>query len=158
MRIAPGRFVTLTYRLTRRDGRVLEQHLTDEALCVCHGSGQLPTWLETLLQGRRAGDRLVVELAPEEACGRRHPGATRWVPRSAWKGRGPPSPGAAVRLETTDGRQAIGWVTAARADRIAVDLDDPLAGEPLRLTVRIHGVAREPPELATSRPCRPTWR
>ncbi len=46
-----------------------------------------------------------------------------------------------VRVETQDGASAVGRVFRIAEDRVALDFNHPLAGQPLTLFVRVQNVA-----------------
>lgn len=72
-RIAALCEITAEYVLTDEDGERLAASTPETPLRYVHGTGQMLPALEAALEGRRAGDELIVTLTPEQAYGPHRP-------------------------------------------------------------------------------------
>ena len=93
------------------------------------------------LVGLCEGDERLIRLAPAEAFGDWDPNAILTMRESRIAGDVRLEDGMTVRIETSAGMTAVCRVYRLSEDRIALDLNHPLAGEPLTLFVRVVRVA-----------------
>lgn len=146
-RIADGAFVTLHYRLAALiDGEEREVVSTFDArpATLQIGSGQLAATLETRLVGLTEGDTRTFELAPDEAYGERRPELVQAFTRQVFDTNTDPDteylPGDVVEFSAPDGRRVTGVLKLRDEQRVVVDFNHPLAGLPLKFSVRVIGV------------------
>lgn len=147
IRIAPDSHVTLHYRLAAVvDGaeREVVSTLGGRPATVQLGGGHLAGGLEARLVGLAEGDEATFEVAPEEAFGARNPELVQKVSRAAFDANAEAGedflPGDVVEFNGPDGSRVAG-VLKHRDDRhVLVDFNHPLAGLPLRFSVRVIGV------------------
>src|SRR5690606_20286059 len=100
---------------------------------------------EQALEGRRAGDRIDVVVAPEDGFGPRHDALVQTLPRAMWRASAQPSVG--DRLETTTAKGPLDVVvTAVEADTITVDGNHPLAGRRVRAELEVLAVRVPTPD------------
>lgn len=69
MKIEKNTVASLAYQLTIEDGVVVDQSTVDAPLDYLHGHNNLITGLERELEGKVAGDKFTVTIAPEDAYG-----------------------------------------------------------------------------------------
>jgi FKBP-type peptidyl-prolyl cis-trans isomerase SlpA len=147
IRIAPDSHVTLHYRLAAViDGaeREVVSTLGGRPATVQLGGGHLAGGLEARLVGLAEGDEATFEVAPEEAFGARNPELVQTVSRAAFDANTAAgeefAPGDVVEFNGPEGSRVAG-VLKGRDDRqVLVDFNHPLAGLPLRFSVRVIGV------------------
>jgi FKBP-type peptidyl-prolyl cis-trans isomerase SlpA len=139
--------VTLHYRLAVLiDGTEREVASTFEGhpATLQLGAGLLAPPLEARLVGMRAGDSAEFELAADEAFGRRSSELMRRLPAAVVDARADQDaayrPGDIVPFEAPDGVRFAGVLVERGADSALIDFNHPLAGLPLRFSVRIIGV------------------
>jgi len=147
MNIAPNTVVSCSYTLTNNQGQVLDQADAQHPFLYMHGANNIIPGLEQALDGKQAGDRLQVTIAPQDAYGLRDDGLVQIVPRSMF-GNADPSqiaPGAQFHAQTNTGIETI-VITAVNGDEITIDGNHPLAGETLNFDVTIVGVRAATPE------------
>src|SRR5712671_6172133 len=80
--VAKGKVVTLLYRLTNEDGKLLDDS-GDEGMEYLHGADNIVPGLEKKITGHVVGDKLSVVVTPEEGYGRRV-GSPQKVPRDSF--------------------------------------------------------------------------
>src|SRR5262245_33065206 len=102
MQVAARSVVTIAYTLRNAAGEVLDRSADGEPLAYLHGTGSLVPGLEKALEGRRAGDKLDVTVAPEEGYGARDDRRVRNVPLRKLSGR-KIEVGAPVRVDGPSG-------------------------------------------------------
>ncbi len=105
------------------------------------GIGRSCPDLGAKLVGLCEGDERLIRLAPAEAFGDWDPNAILTVRESRIAGDVRLEDGMTVQIETRSGLTALCRACRVTDDRVALDFNHPLAGEPLTLFVRIVRVA-----------------
>jgi len=140
MSIKQDSVVTLHYTLKDEGGEVIESSTTSgNPLTYLHGRGNLIPGLERELQGKNAGDKLNVIVAPVEGYGEYDEKLVQQLPRRSLKGIASVRPGMQLRTQTAHGPRSV-TVTRVTGDIITVDGNHPLAGKSLNFEVEITGV------------------
>jgi FKBP-type peptidyl-prolyl cis-trans isomerase SlyD len=139
MSIQQDSVVSLHYTLKGEDGAVIDSSASGPPLTYLHGHGQLVPGLERELQGKSAGDRLDVTLAPADGYGEYDAELVEQVPRRALKGLSNIKVGMKLRAETEHGPRTV-TVTRVAGDMVTLDANHPLAGKSLHFEVEITGV------------------
>ncbi len=135
MQIAANKAVTINYTLKDDAGEVLDSSEGREPLVYLHGTGSIVPGLEAALEGKGAGDKVVVTLTPDQGYGPRDEKAVRNVPRRKLP-EGKVEVGTRFRIQTEDG-YVIGTVLALKGDYASVDTNHPLAGQTLHFDVSV---------------------
>ncbi|WP_058834363.1 FKBP-type peptidyl-prolyl cis-trans isomerase [Luteimonas abyssi] len=139
MEIAPERVVSFHYTLTDDDGQVIDKSPQGRPLSYLHGAGNIVPGLENALVGRKAGDALNVDVAPEQAYGVRNDGLVQSVPKQAFQGVDDVRPGMQFRAQTENGPLLVTVVEVAE-NEVRIDGNHPLAGRNLHFAVEIAAV------------------
>src|SRR5690606_7028385 len=92
--------------------------------------GNIIPGLEKALAGRQAGDRLQVDVRPEEGYGVRNEGLVQDLPREAFQGVEKVEPGMQFEARTERGPLLVTVVEVA-GDRVRIDGSHPHAGQTL---------------------------
>ena len=142
--IRPGKYVSLTYRIADRAGNILEQ--TDLPVGYIHGGlREIIGGMDEALSGKRAGDRVDLQLSAEQGFGPHDPDLTftddldnvppefRFV-------------GAEVQMQNDRGDVRTFYVTQVCESTLTVDGNHPLAGKDLSVHVRIREVRDPTPQ------------
>jgi FKBP-type peptidyl-prolyl cis-trans isomerase SlyD len=113
------------------------------------GHQQLVPGVERALEGREAGDRFEVEVAPEDGYGERREGMIQRVPKKYFHQADRLKPGMQTVLQTREGGQRRVTVHKIGMSAIDVDHNHPLAGKTLHFDIEVTDVrAATPEELA----------
>jgi FKBP-type peptidyl-prolyl cis-trans isomerase SlyD len=145
MLIAQDKVVLIHYTLTNDKGEVLDSSSGGEPLAYLHGQGNIIAGLEKALEGKQAGDKLDVKVAPAEGYGERDDKLVQQVPRRAFSGAQNVRPGMQFHAQTSQGHTRVVTVTGVVGDMVMVDGNHPLAGEHLNFAVEVTEV-RDPSE------------
>jgi FKBP-type peptidyl-prolyl cis-trans isomerase 2 len=94
------------------------------------------------LVGLSVGDERLIRLTPPEAFGDWDPDAIVTMRESKLAGDLPLEDGTTLRIETRDGTSTVCRAYRVAEDRVALDFNHPLAGQPLTLFVRVKAVAQ----------------
>ena len=137
MLIAQDKVVLIHYTLTNDKGEVLDSSSGGEPLAYMHGQGNIIPGLEKALEGRQAGDKLDVKVAPAEGYGERDDKLVQQVPRRAFGGAQNVQPGMQFHAQTSQGHTRVVTVTRVVGDMVMVDGNHPLAGEHLNFAVEV---------------------
>jgi FKBP-type peptidyl-prolyl cis-trans isomerase SlyD len=148
MQVARDTVVLIHYTLSNASGEVLDSSQGGEPLAYVHGSGNIIPGLEEALEGKVAGDTLVVAVPAEKAYGAHDPALIQQVPKRAFQGVGEIRVGMRFTAQTEHGPRPV-VVTRLAGDLVTVDGNHPLAGQALSFDVAITAVrAATPEELA----------
>lgn len=146
-RVAAGSHVTLHYRIAvRLDGNEHEVVSTFDArpATVQVGAGQFSEALEQRLVGLEEGQEANFDLAAGEAFGHRAADLVQALTRATFDANADPGteyvPGDVVEFNAPDGLRFSGVLKQHGDDRVIVDFNHPLAGLPVRFSVRVIGV------------------
>jgi len=140
MRIAKNTVVSIEYKLTNSEGKVLDSAPASEPLEYVHGAVGILPMLERALNGMAAGDSFDVTIPPDQGFGERQPRLVEVVPRSRWANPEQLSVGASVDRVDESGNKQTYRVRAMDADTVTVDGNHPLAGETLRFQGKVIAV------------------
>jgi FKBP-type peptidyl-prolyl cis-trans isomerase SlyD len=138
MQIAKNKVVSIDYKLMDKSGRVLDSSEDGNPLAYIHGAGNLIPGLETALDGKRAGDKISVTIAPKDAYGERDEGQTAVIPRDRFNVKDLKA-GMRFQAQTSMGTRII-TVISVDADNVKVDGNHPLAGVTLVFDVTVKEV------------------
>ncbi len=133
--VQPGKYVTISYSITDEDGNVVEQH--DLPIGFVYGSDtELIGGMDKAILGKKAGDTVEVELAPEQAFGEHDPNLTftddiENVPPQFRR------VGAEVQMQNEAGEVKTFYVSKIEDGKVTVDGNHPLAGKRLKVRVNI---------------------
>jgi len=136
MQIAQNSVVAFHYTLTNDEGEVLDSSEGREPLTYLHGAGNIIPGLEKELEGRGAGEKLNVKVAPEEGYGELQEQLMQEVPRDAFQGVENVEPGMQFQAQTQGGPLMV-TVKKVEGDTVVVDGNHPLAGQHLNFDVEI---------------------
>lgn len=136
MEIADRCVAAIQYTLTNDSGEVIDKSVADAPLAYLHGAGNIVPGLEKALLGKKTGDTLTADVAPEEAYGPRHDGLIQTVPRSAFDGVESVEPGMQFEARTEKGPLLV-TVTKVEPEQVVVDGNHPLAGQKLHFAVDV---------------------
>lgn len=145
MEIAQNSIASFHYTLTDDSGSVIDSSSTREPLAYLHGAGNIVPGLESALAGKKAGDKLKVEVEPELGYGVRHDQLVQQVPRAAFQGVEKVEVGMQFQAQTQGGPLSV-VVTEIAEDTVTVDGNHPLAGKTLHFDVEITEVRAASPE------------
>jgi FKBP-type peptidyl-prolyl cis-trans isomerase SlyD len=133
--VARNKVVALTYVLRNQQGDVFE--MRDLPVAYVHGAGSdLFPKIEQALEGRRIGERVVVQLAPEDAFGAHDPKLTFTddldnVPPELRR------LGIEVEAQNAKGETMTFIVTHIGDGKLTVDANHPLAGQTVTFEVTV---------------------
>ena len=139
MNIAKDKVVSIDYTLTDSGGQVLDSSQGKEPLNYLHGAGNIIPGLEGALEGKAEGEKVNVQVPPEQAYGPRDERMVQAVPRSAFQGAPDIQPGMQFQAQTNAGARLI-TVVGVQGDQVTIDANHPLAGQTLNFDVNVRGV------------------
>jgi FKBP-type peptidyl-prolyl cis-trans isomerase SlpA len=146
-RVAAGSHVTLHYRIAvELDGNEHEVVSTFDArpATVQVGAGQFSEALEERLIGLEEGQEATFDLPAGAAFGHRNAELVQTLARTTFDAHADSGaqyvPGDVVEFNAPDGLRFSGVLKRHDDDRVLVDFNHPLAGLPVRFSVRVIGV------------------
>lgn len=139
MQISQNAVVSIHYTLTGDDGNTIDSSDGGEPLAYLHGNGQLIPGLERELEGKSAGDKLSVKIAPADGYGEYSQELVQQVPRRALSGVGDLREGLQLQAQSEHGTTIV-RITHLAGDMVTLDGNHPLAGQNLNFEVEIADV------------------
>lgn len=134
--ISTGVVVSLAYML-KVDGEQVEAADNNDPLEYLHGAGNIVPGLETLLSGKRVGDKIHATLPPDETYGDYDPEEVEDIERNTLAMDADVEVGAVVEVEDEDGDVYVATVTAIGDTTVTLDFNPPLAGKTLTYDVEV---------------------
>ena len=139
MQIAKNTVATIDYTLTDPQGQVIDSSKGREPLAYLHGASNIIPGLESALEGKSAGDTMIVSVPPEQGYGMRDPNLVQPVPRTNFQGAPDIKPGMQFQAHTAEGARIV-TVVKVDEQNVTVDANHPLAGMDLKFDVSVVGV------------------
>jgi FKBP-type peptidyl-prolyl cis-trans isomerase SlyD len=136
MNIEKNVVVSLAYQVKLEDGVVVDQATTEAPLDYLHGHNNLITGLEKELEGKVAGDKFSITVAPEDAYGEHNDALVQRVPANVFQGVEQIEVGMRFLADTDQGPVPV-EVTEVDGDEVVVDGNHMLAGQTLTFDVEV---------------------
>jgi FKBP-type peptidyl-prolyl cis-trans isomerase SlyD len=136
MQITQNAVVLIHYTLRDDAGKTLDSSAESEPLAYLHGAGNLIAGLERELEGKSAGDKLSVKIAPADGYGEYDQALVQRIPRRALKGISNIQVGMQLHAQSERGPRAV-TVTQVVGDMVTIDGNHPLAGQNLNFEVEV---------------------
>ena len=149
MEIKEGMVVCMHYTLKNDAGEILDTTEGQDPILILQGFGNIVGGVETAIEGRSAGDKLELDLEPEEGYGTRDEALRQEVDRSDFEDVDDIQVGMLFQAETNDDDDVPIRIVAIDGDTITVDGNHELADQRLHFSISIESVREaEPEELA----------
>jgi len=147
MIISENAAVLFHYTLTDEEGNQLDSSKGKDPLAYLHGHKNIIPGLEQEMEGKQAGDVMVVTIAPADAYGERQEQMVQEVPRKTFQA-DDINVGMRFEAQTPNGALTV-VVTGVTDETVTVDGNHPLAGKELTFDVRIDSVREATEEELT---------
>jgi len=136
MKISKHTAVTIHYTLSNSAGEVLDSSEGDGPLSFVHGIGALLPSLERSLEGKPAGEKIIIAIEPKDGYGLRDAALVHTVPRNAFNGVEQLEVG--MHFESSEENESeMVTITAIEGDQVTVDSNHPLAGVVLNFDIDV---------------------
>ncbi len=147
--ISDNLVVSMHYRLTDDEGKLLDSSEGAEPLAYLHGADSIIPGLENALLGKVAGNELQVKVDPAEGYGEVIPELIKTVDKTAFQGVESVEAGMAFEAEAPDGSMQHIVVKEVNGDAVTIDANHPLAGVTLNFDIQIVAVREATEEEIT---------
>jgi FKBP-type peptidyl-prolyl cis-trans isomerase SlyD len=139
MVVAQNKVVLIHYTLKDDAGNVIDSSSGREPLAYIHGQEpkNLIAGLENALEGKGAGEKLSVTIAPAEGYGEYDAGKVQRVPKRQFGGVKNLQPGMQFQARTSSGEVNVITVKSIQGDMVTIDGNHELAGKNLNFDVEI---------------------
>lgn len=134
MKIEKNTAVTLRYKVTESNGKLLEEG--KEPMVYLHGGyGNTFAKIEAALEGQMPGYQTTLELQPQDAFGLRDESLVQTIPKTQF----PPGVkvGGQLQGHGDDGQAQVFTVMKIKGDKVMLDGNHPMAGKALRFAVTV---------------------
>lgn len=122
------------------DGTVVEVISAQEAIEYLHGSENLVPGLEAALEGKKAGDKFNVTVAPEDGYGAYDEDDVEQIDRSEFEDFPEIQPGMEIEMVDDEGDVFEATVMEVNDEYVKLDFNAPLAGKTLEYSVEVISV------------------
>ena len=149
MKIEPQHVVSLTYDLyVDQDGAeaLVESATQEQPLTFLFGAGQMLPKFEENLSSLSTNDNYDFHLSAADAYGEYDEEAVANLPIEMFNGTDIPQVGSIIPLHDNNGNRFQGQVVSVAEDSVIVDLNHPMAGQPLHFKGVILNVRPATPE------------
>ena len=136
MFIEKDRVALIHYTLTDDSGQVIDSSAGGDPLAYIHGNGNLVPGLESALDGKAAGEKLIVKVAPADGYGVRDEQLVQRVPKRSLGGVGEIKKGMQFQAQVGGGIRVF-TVVAVVGDMITLDGNHALADKNLNFQIEI---------------------
>lgn len=136
MKATAGRVVAMHYTLTDDKGEVLDSSAGGEPLSYLHGHNNIVAGLEKALDGKQAGFKSKVTVAPADAYGEQNPEAIFTEPHASFAPDMKLETGMQIHADGKHGPVTFTVVALTEAG-IVLDGNHPLAGKTLHFDVEL---------------------
>ena len=141
MRAENGKHVKVQFVGRLEDGTVFGESSLEKPLEFTLGKEQLiPGFVEAVV-GMEPGEKKSVKVPPEDGFGDYDPQKKVEFERSRFSQMEPLSTGMKVGLADANGKEFVGRVETCNDLTVTVDLNHPLAGQPLQFDIQVQEVA-----------------
>ncbi len=149
MVIGANKVVSFHYRVAEEGQPAMEESFGGDPLVYLHGHKQMIPGVEAALEGKQAGEKFSVTVAPGQAYGERNQNAIQRISIShvvnPTKRPIKFKPGMVVQVNTNEGPRMV-VVVKAGLKTLDVDLNHPLAGKTLTFDLEVVSVRDATPE------------
>ena len=135
MNITNKTVATIHFTVCSSDGTQIDSSRESEPMVYLQGSHFLIKGLEDELEGKIAGDKFAIDIAPDLAYGERHEELVQSVPKTMFEDM-EINPGMTFRATTDDGEQSV-MILDINDEEVIVDGNHPLSGLTLNFDVEI---------------------
>jgi FKBP-type peptidyl-prolyl cis-trans isomerase SlyD len=145
MQITKHKVVKIHYTLTDDDGDVIDSSEGGEPLVYLHGVGGIVPGLEDALEGKSVGDRIQVNVQPEDGYGEQDDDLLHEVDRSQFEEIDDLELGMQFQVDTDDGPMVV-TVVEITDENVTVDGNHELAGVALNFDVTVREIRDATPD------------
>ncbi len=136
--VKDGWVVSLEYTLKYEDGELIAESSEDGMLFFIQGRGHVFTLIEGAVEGMQVGDEMSLTMLPKDTYGEYDEDAIELVPLEAFPDDVEIVEGLEIELyDDESGAEIDATVMEVREDGVVVDMNHPLAGEPLTMWLRV---------------------
>lgn len=142
--VKKGHYVKVHYTGELDSGDVFDSSRDSQPIEVHVGAGQVLAGFENALIDMALNEEKTFRLSTEQAYGDRDEELQHIIPRVQLPPDFDPKVGEVLGLRTPEGQQIPAVVKAADDESITVDMNHPLAGEPLVFHIEVVGISDQP--------------
>jgi peptidylprolyl isomerase len=132
-----GDTVTVHYTGKLDSGEVFDSSQGRDPLEFTVGSGQVIPGFDQAVDGLAVGESREVRIEPDDAYGQPREDLVVDVDRSQFPGDADPAVGQQVQVQVAPGQNRVATIAEVADATIKLDLNHPLAGEPLTFEVEL---------------------
>ena len=137
--MADNKAFDTTDEKTAKDSDLINEKRQYKPVTIIIGAEHVLKGLDKSLIDKKKGDKLEINIDPEDGFGKRDPDQIKLVPMAPFK-RDKVKPYVGMVLNV-DGR--VGMVKSVSGGRVVVDFNHPLSGKKLKYTVWVRDVIKE---------------
>jgi peptidylprolyl isomerase len=147
MSVEIGDVVKVEYIITDEEGKKLydSSEISNEGpIKLQIGYGQVFKAFEDAIIGMEKGEKKEIILSPEQTFGKIDPLLFEKVPRSQFPNEGEIVTGKQIEYVGPNGMSSPAWIRLIEDDYVVIDMNPPLAGKTVKLTIKLIETGLEP--------------
>lgn len=141
MKIAADSVVSMHYTLKDDKGTVIDSSNGGEPLVYLQGAGNIIPGLEEAMEGKGAGDKFKVSVAPDKGYGQRDERLVQAIPKAQFQQAEKLKVGTQFQVNGHGGPMIL-TVIEVRPSEIVVDGNSPMAGQNLHFDIEVTEVRK----------------
>ena len=135
--VGHGAEISLHFKLSLEDGSVLDSTFDNSPGVFSFGDGTLPSGIESLIQGMKAGERKHFTVPPEKGFGMPNPNNVQSFARDQFPNIDDLEIGMVISFADANKAELPGVISLIEENQVEVDFNHPLAGRTLGFEVEI---------------------
>ncbi len=135
MKVQEGSLVSIYYRVTDDEGRLVEEVSEGNPLTFKVGSGQVSKVVEDRIIGMEENEEKEFTLSPEEGYGPYREDLVKRIPKEAFPG--DVREGEVYKTDDLDGNPIFFVIRGIEGDFVLADFNHPLAGKSLNIHIKV---------------------
>lgn len=135
--VAKDKVVSFHYTVKDESGKKIESSKGEEPLTYLHGHDQIISGLEKALHGKSVGEKIEVQISPEEGYGKYNDSMVTSLKKSQFRDQKELKVGSIFQFADPEGNPVVVRVKEIKGDTIVVDGNHPFAGLTLDFNVEV---------------------
>jgi FKBP-type peptidyl-prolyl cis-trans isomerase SlyD len=142
MIISHDAVAVITYTLKDDEGKTIDTNVGQSPLHYLHGHGNLVPGLEKELEGKSAGDRIQITVAPEQGYGQYDAARSFEIPKTELGPNINPQKGMILSMRGPNGVAMPVTILKVKLNTVVLDGNHQLAGKNLHFDVTVQSVRK----------------
>jgi len=135
-----GTLFDTSFEVAAREAGIYDPDRIYEPVTIVYGEGTFFPGLEQALLGMKEGELKNIRIPAENAYGKKIENSTRVLPKDSIKGTGEIEIGQIIDIVVSGGQRVPSYIKEIGGENITVDLNHPLAGHNVQLSILLKSI------------------